>query len=92
MTLEADEYYRQEDIRYELTECEKSVEGIGVVKVYGIAVYADGHKGSDDTTKCAVIDDISSNREAVEGFVQKMREAFVSPVHLEDCFEDYVTT
>lgn len=77
------------DLKYEMTETVKEIDDIGPVTVYGVLVCRSGHEKSGDETKCCRLADISSKKEVVQGFLQKLSEGNVSPINVEECLEDF---
>ena len=72
--------------RVEITE--KSInteEGISVA-VYGLKFYVAG-----EILPLKIFDDISCDRKALEEFRDILQESDLSPIHIEDVVEDFIT-
>lgn len=87
--METEEIIAHKDLRYEMTETVKQIEDVGKVTVYGVLVCRPGYERSDDETKCCRLTDISSEREVARSFLKKLSDNNVSPINVEECFEDF---
>ena len=59
-------------------------------KSYGIAIYSNAEEDGSATILTAVRD-ITSERERLEDLVQKCNLLELSPIHLDDVIEDFLT-
>lgn len=76
-------------ITYGITEETYSLNG-NSRKAYGIAVYADA-KEEGTATILASVRDITSEREKLSELVEKCNLLELSPIHLDDVIEDFLT-
>ncbi len=58
---------------------------------YGIAIYADA-EADGTATVIASVHDITSDVQALTDLVQRCNRVRLSPIHLEDVIEDFLTS
>ena len=73
------------DIIYELTACNREIEGLGKIEVYGIKAYR-GMKAEE----VYHVQDISSLKEKVRCLLELFADHQLLPEHLEDTVNDYL--
>lgn len=72
--------------RVEITEKLKKTEECEEVKVYGLKFYISGENSFSKT-----IEDISCDREQLKNFREVLQESDLSPIHIQDVIEDFIT-
>ena len=68
--------------KYKLTTTEKEIDDAGTVRVFGIAITSDNCE--------SVVEDISTDANAVTFLLNHLKENRCSPLHLHDVVEDYL--
>lgn len=76
---------------YEITKSKKLIEDKGVINVYGIYIHNSDSRLAKNKGESCLIEDISPSLNEVKKLKNLMEELELSPLHLYDVVEDFLS-